>query len=122
MNRIEFVDKIVSAHGVTKADAARILNTVTETIIAAVKKGDSVTLVGFGTFKQVPRAARAGFNPLLGVKIKIPAAKLPKFVPGSAFKAAVDPVGAKRKAAKAAAAPAKPPAKKALAKKAVAKK
>jgi DNA-binding protein HU-beta len=107
LNRIEFIEKIVAAHGVSKAEAGRILETVTSTIVGAVKKGDSVSLVGFGTFKQVARAARTGFNPQAGEKIKIAAQKVPKFVPGTAFKAAVDPKAAKRKAEKAAAKPAK---------------
>ena len=107
MNRVEFVEKIVAAHGVSKAEAGRILETVIDTIVGAVKKGDSVSLVGFGTFKQVARAARTGFNPTAGEKIKIAAQKVPKFVPGAAFKAAVDPKAAKRKAEKAAAKPAK---------------
>ena len=79
----------------------------------------AVALVGFGTFKQVARAARTGFNPQAGEKIKIAAQKVPKFVPGAAFKAAVDPKAAKRKADKAEkAAAAKPAAKKPAAKKA----
>lgn len=101
MNRIELVEKIVSAHHVSKAEAARILETVTSAIVTAVKKGDPVQIVGFGTFKQVARAARSGFNPQSGTKIKIAAQKVPKFVAGSAFKAAVDPKAAKRKADKA---------------------
>ncbi|EJL75048.1 bacterial nucleoid DNA-binding protein [Variovorax sp. CF313] len=122
MNRIELVEKIVTAHNVSKAEAARILETVTGSIVAAVKKGDPVQIVGFGTFKQVARAARSGFNPSAGTKIKIAAQKVPKFVPGAAFKAAVDPKAAKRKADKAVVA--KPAAKKAAApaKKAVAAK
>ncbi|SFN17640.1 HU family DNA-binding protein [Variovorax sp. OV329] len=107
MNRIEFIEKIVAAHGVSKAEAGRILETVTGTIVNAVKKGDTVSLVGFGSFKQVARAARTGFNPQAGEKIKIAAQKVPKFTPGAAFKAAVDPKAAKRKADKAAAKPAK---------------
>jgi DNA-binding protein HU-beta len=110
MNRIELVEKIATAHQLSKAEAARVLETVTSAIVGAVKKGDAVQLVGFGTFKQVARAARTGVNPSTGEKIKIAAAKLPKFVAGSAFKAAIDPKGAKRKADKAAA---KPVAKKA---------
>ncbi|MDN6885333.1 HU family DNA-binding protein [Variovorax sp. CAN2819] len=123
MNRIELVEKIVTAHNVSKAEAARILETVTGSIVAAVKKGDPVQIVGFGTFKQVARAARSGFNPSAGTKIKIAAQKVPKFVPGAAFKAAVDPKAAKRKADGKAVA-AKPAAKKAAApaKKAVAAK
>ena len=117
MNRIELVEKIAAAHNVSKAEGARILETVTSSIVAAVKKGDAVQLIGFGTFKQVARAARTGVNPSLGTKIKIAAAKVPKFVAGAAFKAAVDPKAAKRKAEKAAAPKAKPVAKKAAAKK-----
>jgi len=119
LNRLEFIEKIASAHDVSKAEAGRILETITSSIVTAVKKGDSVTLVGFGTFKQVARAARTGFNPQAGEKIKIAAQKVPKFVPGAAFKAAVDPKAAKRKADKAEkAAAAKPAAKKPAAKKA----
>ncbi|MES2534165.1 MAG: HU family DNA-binding protein [Pseudomonadota bacterium] len=118
MNRIQLVEKLATAHSLSKAEAARVLETVTSSIVAAVKKGDPVQIVGFGTFKQVARAARSGFNPQAGTKIKIAAQKVPKFVPGAAFKAAVDPKAAKRKADKAAAAPvakkaaAKAPAKK----------
>jgi DNA-binding protein HU-beta len=103
LNRTQFVETIATEHGVSKAEAGRILDTVTSTIVNAVKKGDSVTLIGFGTFKQVGRTARTGINPATGEKIKIAAQKTPKFVPGSAFKAAVDPKAAKRKAEKAAA-------------------
>ena len=122
MNRIELVEKIAVAHNLSKAEAARVLETITSSIVAAVKKDDPVQIVGFGTFKQVARAARSGFNPSAGTKIKIAAQKVPKFVPGAAFKAAVDPKAAKRKADKAVAA--KPAAKKAAApaKKAVAAK
>jgi DNA-binding protein HU-beta len=116
LNRIELVEKIATAHNVSKAEAARILETITGSIVAAVKKGDPVQIVGFGTFKQVARAARSGFNPSAGTKIKIAAQKVPKFVPGAAFKAAVDPKAAKRKADKAVVAKpaAKPAAKKAV--------
>jgi len=110
LNRIELVEKIAAAHNVSKAESARILETVTSSIVAAVKKGDPVQIVGFGTFKQVARAARTGVNPSLGTKIKIAAQKVPKFVPGAAFKAAVDPKAAKRKAEKVAAKPAAKPA------------
>lgn len=98
MNRVEFIEEIVAAHGVSKAEAGRILETVTSTIVTAVKKGDTVSLIGFGAFKQVARAARVGLNPSSGEKIKIAAQKVPRFVPGAAFKAAVDPKAAKRKA------------------------
>lgn len=83
MNRIELVEKISGDHAVSKAEAARILETLTSSIVAAVKKGESVQIVGFGTFKQVARAARTGFNPQAGTPIKIAAQKVPKFVPGA---------------------------------------
>lgn len=118
MNRIELVETIATKHQLSKAEAGRVLDTILDAVVGTVKKGDSVSLVGFGTFKQVARAARTGFNPQAGTKIKIAAAKVPKFTPGSAFKAAVDAKFAKRKAEKAAAAPKK----KAVVKKAVAKK
>jgi DNA-binding protein HU-beta len=112
VNRIELVEKIAIAHDLSKAEAARIVETVTSSIVGAVKKGDTVQILGFGTFKQVARAARTGLNPSTGEKLKIAASKLPKFVPGAAFKAAIDPKAAKRKADKATAA--KPAVKKAV--------
>lgn len=117
MNRIELVETIATKHELSKAEAGRVLDTLLETIVGTVKKGNTVSLVGFGTFKQVARAARTGFNPQAGTKIKIAASKVPKFTPGTAFKAAVDPKFAKRKADKAAAAP-KKAVKKTVAKKA----
>ena len=126
MNRIELIEVIAEKHELSKAEAGRVLGTVLDSIVTAVKKGDNVSLVGFGTFKQSARAARTGRNPQTGDKVKIPAAKLPKFVAGSAFKAAVDAKFAKRKAEKAAAAPRKvarkPVAKKAKAVKAAPRK
>lgn len=121
MNRIELIEVIAAKHELSKAEAGRVLGTVLDAIVGAVKKGDTVSLVGFGTFKQSSRAARTGRNPQTGDKVKIPAAKLPKFAAGSAFKAAVDAKFAKRKADKAAAAP-KKAAKKPVAKKAKAAK
>ncbi len=118
MNKAELIEKLAADHGLTKAAAGRIIATVLDTVVTTVKKGGSVTLPGFGTFKQHARAARNGVNPGTGDKIKIAAAKLPKFTPGATFKAAVDPKAAARKAAaKPAAKPAKAPAKKAAKKK-----
>lgn len=110
MNRVELIEKLSVEHELSKAQAKRILETIIDSIVASVKKNEPVSLVGFGTFRLAARAARAGYNPRLGQKIKIAAAKVPKFVPGAAFKDAVDPAGARRKAAKAAGA-AKPAAK-----------
>ena len=101
MNRVELIEKLAAEHDLSKAAAGRILDTLIQSIVGAVKKGEAVQLVGFGTFKQVARAARTGYNPREGKAIKIAATKVPKFVPGAAFKAAVDPKAAARKAAKA---------------------
>ena len=102
MNRIELVEKIAAHHGLSKAGADRIIDDVFQSIVAAVKKGDGFGYVGFGSFKTVARAARKGRNPLTGEDVKIPATKVPKFVAGAAFKAAIDPKAAARKAEKAA--------------------
>ena len=125
MNKTDLIQRLADQHQLSKAEAGRILDTLLDTVVTAVKKGDAVTIPGFGSFKQHARAARNGVNPSTGDKIKIPAAKLPKFTPGATFKAAVEPKAAARKAAKAPAAPAKKaakPAAKPAAKKAAAKK
>jgi DNA-binding protein HU-beta len=98
MNRVELIELLAFQHTLSKAEAGRIIGTITDAIIKSVKKNEPVQLVGFGTFRQVARAARKGFNPSTGKGIKIAAAKVPKFVAGTAFKAAVDPKAAKRKA------------------------
>ncbi|TBO29203.1 HU family DNA-binding protein [Aquabacterium lacunae] len=118
MNKTDLIERLAEKHSLSKAEAGRVLETLLDTIVASVKKGDAVTIPGFGSFKLHARAARNGVNPSNGEKIKIAAAKLPKFTPGATFKAAVDPKGAAKKAAKAAAAPkaAAKPAKKAAAK------
>jgi DNA-binding protein HU-beta len=103
MNRSELVDILATKSDISKAAAGRVLETLIETIQVAVKKGDSVILVGFGTFKSVKRAARVGKNPKTGEALKIAAATVPKFTAGSKFKAVVDPKSAVRKAANAAA-------------------
>ena len=112
MNKTELTEKLAVQHELSKAEAGRILETLLETIVTTVKKGESVVIPGFGSFKQHARAARNGVNPASGAKIKIAAAKLPKFTAGSAFKAAVDPKAAARKAQKAATSKPKPAAKK----------
>lgn len=101
MNKAELVEQLATAHSLTKAESGRILQTLLDTIVTSVRKGDPVVLPGFGSFKLHARAARNGVNPSTGAKIKIAAAKLPKFTPGTTFKAAVDPRGTARKAAKA---------------------
>lgn len=101
MNCAELVEILASKNDLTKAAAAAVLESFIETVQTAVKKGDAVQLVGFGTFKSAKRAARTGKNPSTGAALKIPASTVPKFVPGAKFKAVVDPKAAKRKAEKA---------------------
>jgi DNA-binding protein HU-beta len=117
MNKTELIEHLAAKHTLTKAESGRIIETLLDAVVTTVKKGGVVSIPGFGSFKQHARAARTGVNPSTGDKIKIAAAKLPKFTPGAGFKAAVDPKAAARKAAKAAAKPAAKPAAKKAAKK-----
>jgi nucleoid DNA-binding protein len=89
MNKSELVEAVASQAGLTKADADRALNAVTESIKKALKKGNVVSLVGFGTFKVSKRSARTGRNPQTGAALKIPARKVPRFTAGKALKDAV---------------------------------
>ena len=89
MNRKELVETILQSkelNHISKKDADRFINTMVETVKKAVKKGDDVSLVGFGTFTKVKRAARIGVNPATGEKIRIKAKTVPKFRPGKEFK------------------------------------
>lgn len=97
MNRLELLGKVAEKTGVTKTDAGKVLSALTEEIIAAVKGGDTVTLIGFGTFKSQERPARKGHNPATGAVIDIAATRVPKFTPGAAFKEAVRPCKACKK-------------------------
>lgn len=90
MNKKELIEVIVKENGLTKAAAERVLNTMTEAIKKAVAKGDTVQLIGFGTFSSAKRAARAGRNPATGAALKIKASVSPKFKAGTAFKNAVN--------------------------------
>jgi len=89
MTKAELIDKIAVAADISKAAAGKALAGAIEAITKA-KKGDKVTLVGFGTFSQSKRKARKGRNPRTGETIKIAAAKLPKFSAGKSFKDAVN--------------------------------
>lgn len=89
MNKKELLTAIMADKSVshlTKKDAEALINTCLETIKKTVKKGEDVSLIGFGSFTKVKRAARAGVNPATGEKIKIKAKTLPKFRPGKAWK------------------------------------
>jgi DNA-binding protein HU-beta len=89
MTKAELVDKIASGTGLSKADASRALDSTLNAVRAALKKGQKVTLVGFGTFAVVKRKSRKGRNPRTGAVITIPAAKIPKFTAGKSLKDAV---------------------------------
>lgn len=89
MNKAELVESICKDTNLTKADAGRALDSAIDNITRALKKKDSVTLVGFGTFKVAHRKARVGRNPQTGAEIKIPARKVPRFTPGTDLKKAV---------------------------------
>ena len=90
MNKSDLVDAIAKSAELSKAAAARALDATVDTIKKALKKGDTVSLVGFGTFKVGKRAARNGRNPRTGETIKIKAAKVPKFTAGKGLKDAVN--------------------------------
>ena len=90
MNRAQLVDAIAKETGASKKMADAMLKAYVDTVTKAVKKGDKVQLVGFGTFEQRKRAARKARNPQTGETIKIAAAKVPAFKPGKAFKDAVN--------------------------------
>ena len=90
MNKSDLVDAIAKSAEISKAAAGRALDATVETIKKALKKGDTVSLVGFGTFKVGKRAARNGRNPRTGATIKIKAAKVPKFSAGKGLKDAVN--------------------------------
>ncbi|MFH0933231.1 MAG: HU family DNA-binding protein [Nitrospirota bacterium] len=89
MTKAELIDKVASGAGLSKVDASKALDTTLNSIKGALKKGQTVTLVGFGTYSVVKRKSRKGRNPRTGDVITIPAAKIPKFKAGKALKAAV---------------------------------
>lgn len=90
MNKADFIGAVASAAELSKADAGRAIDAVIEVVKKALKKGDSVSLVGFGTFQVRKRAARQGRNPRTGQTIKIKASKIPSFKAGKALKDAVN--------------------------------
>lgn len=90
MNKTELVAAIAEKTDLSKADSERALKAFIETVEKALKKGDKVQLVGFGTFEVKKTAARTGHNPRTGKSIKIKACKAPKFKAGKALKDALN--------------------------------
>lgn len=97
MNKTELIDAIATRSELSKAASTKALDAVIDAVVETVAKGDSVSLVGFGSFKATARAAREGKNPKTGEKIKIPATTVPKFSAGATFKATVAAAKGKKK-------------------------
>ena len=89
MNKEQLVEKLAAKTGLTKKGSMDAINTTLDTITASLRKGEKVTLVGFGTFLVRRRAAREGRNPQTGARIRIPARKVPAFTAGKELKAAI---------------------------------
>lgn len=89
MNKAELVNRMAEIADLPKVTAEKALNAFMEAVTEALKAGDKVTLVGFGTFMVVERAERIGRNPRTGEQIKIPARKVVKFKPGSKLEEAI---------------------------------
>jgi len=89
MQKSDLIEKIAGEAGISKAAADRALSSLLNNITKAMKKGDRISLVGFGTFSISKRAARTGRNPQTGAEIKIKAKKVPKFSAGKSLKEAV---------------------------------
>lgn len=89
MNKADLIAKVADKSGLTKKDADKALTALIDSVTEALKKGDKVQLVGFGTFELRTRAERKGRNPLTKAEITIPASKVPAFKAGKALKDAV---------------------------------
>ena len=94
MNKSELIESIAAASGESKKTVTGVLDATLETVRKQVKKGEKVSLPGFGTFERRQRAARTARNPQTGEPLKIKASKVPAFKPGSGFKTFVN--GAKK--------------------------
>ena len=90
MTKADLVNAMAEKAGLSKSDSEKALKAFTDSITDALKAGEKVALVGFGTFSVGQRAARTGKNPQTGAQINIPAAKTPKFKAGKALKDAVN--------------------------------
>ena len=89
MNKSELIEVAAKEADISKAAAGKALDAIVAAVTKAVSKGDTVTLIGFGTFSSSKRAARTGRNPQTGKELKIAASTVPRFTAGATFKAAV---------------------------------
>lgn len=90
VNKNDLVAAVANDSGLSKADASKAIDAVFDAIVAALKTGDEVRLIGFGTFNVTERAASEGRNPRTGEKIIIPPSRMPKFRPGKQLKDAIN--------------------------------
>ena len=97
MNKTQLIEAVAASANLKKKEAEAAVNATFDAIVAALKAGDKVQLVGFGTFEVKERAARTGRNPQTGAETKIPACTAPKFKAGQALK---DQVNSKKKSKK----------------------
>lgn len=86
MNKAELIERVARDTGLTKADALRAIDALLDNVTKSLRKGEKVTLVGFGSFQTARRRARNGRNPQTGSLIKIAARRVPKFIPGKDLK------------------------------------
>lgn len=90
MNKSELIDAVADESGLAKAEVQRALDSMLDTITGSVKRGEKVSISGFGNFELRERGARTGRNPQTGEQMRVPASKSPAFKPGKAFKEAVN--------------------------------
>jgi DNA-binding protein HU-beta len=86
LNKSDLISQVAEKAGLKKVDAEKAVNAIFDSIGEALKEGDKVQLIGFGTFETRERSARVGRNPQTGTEIQIPASKVPAFKPGSGLK------------------------------------
>jgi len=91
MNKTQLIETVAADSGLSKVDSSRAIESLLDTVTKALKKGDEVSITGFGKFSVVKRAARQGVNPRTGERVKIKASKAPKFSAGAGLKQAVSP-------------------------------
>ena len=91
MNKSQLIAAVAADSGLSKADSARAVESMLDTVTKTLKKGDEVSLTGFGKFSVIRRAARQGVNPRTGERVKIKASKAPKFSAGATLKQAISP-------------------------------
>lgn len=91
MNKTQLIEAVAADSGLSKADSSRAIESLLDTVAKTLKKGDDVSITGFGKFSVVKRAARQGVNPRTGERVKIKASKAPKFSAGAGLKQAVSP-------------------------------